>query len=548
MKRRLVYGLGLGVLGIGLVSPGPLGAAMIRSDDIVPADGISGQVLNTGNGVKTGHIQNLAVTGAKIATGTITTGNIGSNQITSDLLSANAVTSAKIENGAVTAQKLGIICPDGEYLKFTIPGGWVCSLGTPGPEGPQGQAGPQGPVGPQGPTGAQGLQGPQGLSGTTGPAGPEGPAGSMPHYANVVVVAKSGGDFPDPIAALNSITDASATNPYLLKVMPGIYDLGSAALFMKEYVDIEGSGETITIMRSAVSNANSGPFLGTLNGANNAEVRFLSVVNTGVGERVIAIMNEGSASRFLQVSAAVSGGDYCYAVYNRSAAPVMRNFTASATGGAVYVTAVMNMMSSVTMINVTATASASASTQYVFGVYNIGDQTTTSTMDNVAVAASGGWFAYGVDNYTSYFNTDAVVSIMRNVAISASSTGLATGIFNSTACPVLRNVTVAANGSSGSCGIENNSAAPVLTSVSAAAIAGSSSIGMLNYGELGREIRADHCSFEGATGSIVSNSAGTPYSLKLGASKLTGSLGGSGTYVCGASYDGSYRLLDSACQ
>lgn len=66
-------------------------------------------------------------------------------------------------------------------------------------------------------------------------------------YANVIVVAKGGGDFTDPVEAMNSITDASATNPYLLKIMPGVYDVGAGGyLPMKDGVDVEGSGRNAT--------------------------------------------------------------------------------------------------------------------------------------------------------------------------------------------------------------------------------------------------------------------------------------------------------------
>ena len=46
--------------------------------------------------------------------------------------------------------------------------------------------------------------------------------------------------------ALDAITDASATNPYLIIIEPGVFDIGSNSLVMKEYVDIEGSGESVT--------------------------------------------------------------------------------------------------------------------------------------------------------------------------------------------------------------------------------------------------------------------------------------------------------------
>jgi hypothetical protein len=72
--------------------------------------------------------------------------------------------------------------------------------------------------------------------------------------------------------ALNGITTASATNPYLLKVEPGIYDLGTGTLTMKQFVDVEGSGQRITTISSAGNTViNWLPF---------AELRLLSVIHT----------------------------------------------------------------------------------------------------------------------------------------------------------------------------------------------------------------------------------------------------------------------------
>ena len=70
--------------------------------------------------------------------------------------------------------------------------------------------------------------------------------GKIGFYSNVIIVATSGGDYASPVDAMNSIADASESNPYLVKIMPGVYNIGSNSVQMKPYVDIEGSGENVT--------------------------------------------------------------------------------------------------------------------------------------------------------------------------------------------------------------------------------------------------------------------------------------------------------------
>jgi hypothetical protein len=80
--------------------------------------------------------------------------------------------------------------------------------------------------------------------------------------------------------ALDGIIDASATNPYLLKIEPGIYDL-EFLLVMKDYVDLEGSGEGVTVLTSG-GNV-------TIQTNTTQELRFLTIRNTGIGSYTAAL-------------------------------------------------------------------------------------------------------------------------------------------------------------------------------------------------------------------------------------------------------------------
>jgi hypothetical protein len=102
-------------------------------------------------------------------------------------------------------------------------------------------------------------------------------------------------------AALAAVSGASATNPYLLKLEPGIYDVGANGMDMKAFVDIEGSGEGMTKITSTGWGACC---QGTVDGASNSELRFLTIENTGATGNAFAIIAQSASSfRIVHVTA-----------------------------------------------------------------------------------------------------------------------------------------------------------------------------------------------------------------------------------------------------
>jgi len=128
-------------------------------------------------------------------------------------------------------------------------------------------------------------------------------AAHIAFYRNVIIVAPVGGDFTSPVDAMNSIVDASETNPYLVKIMPGVYDIGGASVQMQPYVDIEGSGENVTKIKGNVGVETAG----VVNASSDAELRLFTVENNGTGEWSIGIRIQDAALQMTHVSVEVTG-------------------------------------------------------------------------------------------------------------------------------------------------------------------------------------------------------------------------------------------------
>jgi hypothetical protein len=256
--------------------------------------------------------------------------------------------------------------------------------------------------------------------------------GDYTDVGTIVIVSPKPGDSvqANGTALLNNLEDipGGASHPYLIKLGPGIYDIGINSLQMKEYVDIEGAGENTTVISGNIDSYD----LGVVQGANHAEIRFLTIQNTGGGTNAnaTAISNNGASPKITNVTASASGGTGGnHSIYNNSySLPVLTNVTASALGGNDSINRGVHNVdhSSPTMTNVTASASG-GNNSYMYGVYNSGLSSTTMT--NVTASAS--------------------------VKVTPVTNSAAYGVWNDSSYPTMMNVTASATGATDNYGVYN---------------------------------------------------------------------------------------------
>ena len=238
------------------------------------------------------------------------------------------------------------------------------------------------------------------------------------------------GDYALLSTALAAITDATSSNPYVIKIAPGIYT-ETASVVLKDYVDVEGSGQDITTINCACSNASNTELSATVSAGNIvAEIRHLTINNTGGGnDYSTGVWTEDVADgsfSMLHVTATASGsGSSYYGVSNFSSSPSMDNVTATATGGT-----------------------------YNYGVFNY--DSSSPSMNNVTATATGGTNAGGV------YNTQSSSPSMNNVTATASGTGNNFGVINNNSSPSMNNVTATATGGGVNYGVQNDSSSPTI--------------------------------------------------------------------------------------
>ncbi len=215
------------------------------------------------------------------------------------------------------------------------------------------------------------------------------------HYQNVVIVAKSGGDYTSVQAAIDSITDAAVDNPYLVWVAPGEYE---EQVTMKPYVHLQGAGQDATVITST-ANSSWPPTQATLILASDVSLRDVTVGNSSTGDSNAAILATAGMTRTLVAN-----------VTARALGSGVSNFPIFLTGSGTVIT----------LQQVIALAENGSVNN--FGLTNHGGAT--------VVLRGGSFTARGGDDAWAIFNLGSYMKAENGSALGENSSGLNVGLYN----------------------------------------------------------------------------------------------------------------------
>jgi hypothetical protein len=330
------------------------------------------------------------------------------------------------------------------------------------------------------------------------------------------------------LTALNGITTATQTNPWLLKIEPGIYQVPPGALHMKPYVDMEGSGENVTLIRSVGTPDNA---TGTLLTADNVELRSLTVENTGGDQFAKPIYVHGTSPVLSHVTASSSGatienhGIFVDEAAGGTNAPLVKDSTILVIGSGA-----ANGYGFLSIGNVAPNLYRVSSTVefggFATAFWNY--QTTLYSVDIVGITCCA---TSGSEGMSSVQSSVQVLNSQFQGGFPGSGMSAVAG-----STITLRNVSV--NG--GDNGILNDSS---YLDIRRSGVGGTT--GINNTATTGTfSVRIDDSAVSGTTRTINSTAQ---FSIFVGASKLDGPVPAGGTQACVASYTGAYLPLTAGC-
>jgi hypothetical protein len=302
--------------------------------------------------------------------------------------------------------------------------------------------------------------------------------------------------------ALAGITNASSTKHYVLKLEPGIYDVGGTEVAMKDYVDIEGSGQLATIIRGTGNN-DTDSLTAVVQGALSTELRDLQVQSTGSSHlnSIAILIPEDADLRIVDVTAVATGATVNWAVRNRNGIAAIERSTLNAAGG---------------------------STAY--GVSTKGDATTAVKYSVIDVSGASS------TSYGLAANTGGTYSEIRDVQVSVSaSSGSAFGLwisdFPTSADIRLTDSTLTVAGGSGPKGIFSSSSGTLFVEQSQVRALGSGGIGI---DDTDGDVIVDHSEIAGESSTVNGINA------FIGATRLHG--GAASATTCAGVYDESFTF------
>jgi hypothetical protein len=371
------------------------------------------------------------------------------------------------------------------------------------------------------------------------------------------------------LSALAGITGASATNPWLVKLEAGRYDVGAPALLaMKPYVDLEGAGEGVTKITSTGSSATN---TGTLLCADASEVRFLTVENTGGGlSYATAISANGVSGSIRHVTARVSGAtSQAIALFVANAAsPTVTDVSviadSGASGAAPFGFATVNSSPTVRHVESTVTGGFFGQAFIVQGgtadMADLNGVATGASMVSVGLsviigasatvrsssfAAAGSPDAYGIQ--------DGASLTLEDVRAVGTSTGGGTvggaGIYAAVASLSAYGTYAQGSGTGPTFGLYTSRTNATLTGSTFVAT-GAPGTGVFNGSSMGGPyaVKIDGGTLQGGTGALVTNGTSTT-NVFVGGSHFNGtsSVTGPSTHKCAGSWDAAYGFSASVC-
>jgi hypothetical protein len=236
------------------------------------------------------------------------------------------------------------------------------------------------------------------------------------------------------LAAVAGIASPSSTNPWLVKIEPGIYDVGATPLQMRSWIDIEGSGIGVTTIRGTVDPFLTGFTRGTVNGASNAELRMLTIEANGTASipGVIAMANIQASPRNYRVRFTTHGVDLGWGIRNSEGAPLIEECEIAVSltqAGTAYGIVYANQVSGTPSV-IRRTKIAVTGTQTSFGIYLTEGQIVREIWDS-KITVSGGVSVYGIYSLSVGAGFPVQDRLqLRNVDLSAgSATNFAAGIY-----------------------------------------------------------------------------------------------------------------------